>query len=147
MPIDEYHVRATYTADAVEVDVSVSLIVIALGATVFLLSSLKDPRVLPVVLLWGAVALIKMRIAIDRTSPVLSRSFIIAGVPVFSRRYEISQGARLRFRPNQRTTELQLDLIDTQLTIMQTSNEVLLDRTAAALYEPLSKWTGPYTIA
>jgi hypothetical protein len=147
MPIEEYQVTVTNTADAVEVDVSVSLVVIGVGAAFLLLASMKDPHALAVVLFWAASALIKMRVLIGRHSPVLTRSFVIAGVPVFSRRYEISQAARLRYRSKQRTTELQLDLVDSQLTIMKTANEILLDRAAKALYEPLSKWTGPYTIA
>jgi hypothetical protein len=99
MPIEEYQFTVTRTADAVNVDISVSRNWLVFGTALFLLVSLKDPHVLLLFALLGLLALTKIRFLISSTAPVLCRSFIIAGIPVFSRRYEISRRARLRFRP------------------------------------------------
>jgi hypothetical protein len=147
MSIAEFQVSVAKSVDVSEVDVFVSRTWIGVGIAFFLLISLKSPHALQILIVWVPLALIRLRFSISSTTPMLTRSFVIAGIPVLRRRYQISRRARLRFRANQSKTVLELDLVDSTLFVLQSSSDDLLDRAAAALYEPLSKWTGQYTVS
>lgn len=144
--LGEFEVEVARSIDATDVEITISRVWLAIAATFLTIASLVQGGDLTIVAAVLVVALLKIRLRVSATQPTISRCFLLAGVPLFCRRYDLSQRARLRFKPDQQQVALQLDLVDKVLTIVRSRNDELLNRTAAALYEPMSKWTGQYTI-